>query len=530
MEPLFSLDALWEHQAAENATPEDPALIAVPDTDWLGPDPAPFGTATSSEEYPPATEWPYATALWIRRALVVDGKNGVRLTGRIENACYVYFDGAYIGAINPSNGQRTDVPDWFLIIPAKLATEGTHELALLCLDEIGADSSSTTYVYVEAEYLQPVFPFWPSAPMSETLDWVTDVLISEDGTEDRTKIRVVPRQSMSMSFYIPRPYLRLAANTLYGARNDQWLVPQWQFVQHIGAVAAGSLELTVPSTDTVDFRDQSVILIWESPEKYQIASLDFVADDTTLTLAQITEEFADAYVIPLVAGFASNSPSRTFDGRRASAQIDFVIEDNMEISTAAPTQYLGDDIYFDVGLLDGGKQTESIESDFRLMDNGIGAVSYFSPWLYNRPARVHQMMAEDLADGWALRTWLHRRAGRFRQFWQPSFEADLRVRSTGALTTTLIVDSDDYLRFAEARDHIAVETAAGWLPRHITAAEKIDEDSVQLTLDTSLAINASAIRRVSFLGLKRLDTDRAEIQWIGGNVCKVAVATLEIAP
>lgn len=529
-DPLFEHDALWEYQSVTNETPADPALIVVPAADWLGPVAAPFGNGTPTGGYEVASDWPYDTALWIRRALVVDGLKAVRLTGRIENACYVYFDGAYIGAMNPSNGQRTDVPEWFLIIPADLATEGTHELALLCVDEIGADSGSTTYVYVEAEYLPPVFPFWPSTPMRETLEWVTDVLIAEDGTEDRTKVRVVPRQSMSMSFYIPKPYLRLASNIIYGARNDQWLVPLWQFVQPVGAVAAGALELIVPSTETADFRDQSLVLIWQSPERWQIASVDLVSTATKLTLAQITDEFEDAYVVPLLPGFVSNSPARDFNGRQGRVQMTFVIEDNMEIAVAAPAQYLGNDIYYDVGLLDGDSLNEKIESDFRLLDNSLGAVDYYSPWLYNRPARTHRMMGEDLAEAWDLRSWLHRRAGRFRPFWQPSFEADVRVRSTGALTTTLNIASDDYLRHAADRTHIAVETAAGWLPRAITAAAQIDTDTVQLTLNSSLAINASAIKRVSFLGLKRLDTDRAEIEWVGGHVCKVGVATLEIQP
>lgn len=529
-DPLFQYDALWEYQVVTNETPADPSAVVVPDIDWLGPVQAPFGNSAPADGYPVENGWTAGTALWIRRALVVDGLSAVKISGRIENACYVYLDGVYLGAFNPSNVQRTDSPDWFLIIPQALATEGTHELAVLCLDEIGGEEgSSGTYVYVEAAYLQPVFPFWPSVPLRESLKWVTDVLIAEDGSEDRTNVRVVPRQSFSLSCYIPRPYLRLAANTLYGARNDQWLVPIWPFVQSLGAVDAGEFELTV-STANVDFSDSSLVLIWQSPTLWQIVGVDEVADANTLTLIQPTEAFTDAYVIPLRPGYLAEAPDRDFNGARARVRLEYVIEDNADLTVTAPTQYLGQDIYYDVGLLDGDNLGEKIDSGFRILDNDLGAVAYYSPWLNNRPTRVHRMMGEDLAEAWTIRKWLYRRAGRFRPFWQPSFEADLVVQSTGALTTTLLVDSDGYKRFASARDHIAVQTAAGWLPRAITAVAQIDADTVQLTLDTSLAINASAIERVSFLGLKRLDTDRADFEWVGGHVCTVAVPTVEIEP
>ena len=44
------------------------------------------------------------------------------------------------------------------------------------------------------------------------------------------------------------------------------------------------------------------------------------------------------------------------------------------------------------------------------------------------------------------------------------------------------------------------------------------------------SIPASTIKRISFMGLKRLDTDRVEISYIGGMVSRCGVNTLEIAP
>src|SRR3546814_3068739 len=56
-----------------------------------------------------------------------------------------------------------------------------------------------------------------------------------------------------------------------------------------------------------------------------------------------------------------------------------------------------------------------------------------------------------------------------------SFEADLILQSTGALTTTIQVRSDEYLRYAADRTHIAVETTTGWLARAIRSEEHTSE-------------------------------------------------------
>jgi hypothetical protein len=531
MTKLFAFNAEWQYQTTSNTVPADPAAEIVPAASWLGPSRAPFGTIGDLiTDRGIATAWALDTGLWIRRNVVLDGKAPVLLSGRIENACYIYFDGEYIGAVNPSgSSSRSDTPEWFVIIPQETAGAGTHEIALLCQDEPGTTGGDTTYVYVEAEYLPALFPLWPRAPMSETLEWVTDVNLSEDGSEDRGQMRVNPRQSLDMSFFVPLSLQPLVTNKLYGNRTRQWLVPFWPHVQLLGAVDAGDWSITVP-TPYADFRDYSLLLLWQDPLKWQVLGIDRVTDANTIAITQPTVALDKAYVMPLRRGFLSRTPERRFTGHNASLQLSFTIEDNAALMVSAPTQYLSNDIYTEPGLLDGSRSTEEMVGRLDLFDEDLGRVSYSGSWLFNRPLRTHRMMGDGLEEAWDIREWLHRRAGRYRAFWQPTFEADLKVTSTGALTTALSVRSDDYIRHAGDRSHIAVETAAGWLAREITNAVQISEDVVQLTLSSSLVIDASAILRVSFLGLRRLDADRVEIEWIGGQVCSVSVPTVEIQP
>lgn len=531
---LFDVDALWEYQFADNEVPADPLDGDIPAAGWLGPERAPFGTIGPSfvTDLPATTEWALGDALWLRRALVVDGQAAVVLRGEVKNACFIYLDEVFVGSINPTNAAQ-DVEEFQVVIPQAMLDEGTHQLAILCLD---VDLSDTVWFWASAAYLPAMVPLWAGVPLAETIEWMTAVQVFRNSAEERERMRGSPRHAFRLDCFVPGQFQPRLINMLWGARDEQWLVPTWSQVQHLGAVLAGEMTLDAQTSYSEYYAGQ-LLLLWQSPWVWQVIGIEEVVDANTLALTGPTEAFDDAYVLPVRRGFLASNPGRAFNGRTSRLSATFQIEENRALIVAAPEQYLGEDIYWEEGLLDGDKLEEDIEARMELHDEDLGLVSYYSQWTTNKAARPHRMLADGPEEAWTLREWLHRRGGRERAFWQPSFEMDMRVLSAGALTTTLSVALDDYLRFAwdpddpeKRRDHIAVETATGWLPREITAAIQTGPDQMQLTLSSSLAINASAILRVCFLGLRRLDTDRVDVNWIGGCACSVSVPVLDIHP
>ncbi|MEJ7831347.1 MAG: hypothetical protein WKF79_00395 [Nocardioides sp.] len=527
---LFPVGALWEYQFVANTTPATPATVVPPAAGWTAPAVAPFGTigASFTTNLAVGTPWALGTGLWVRRALVVDGLAPVLLRGQIENACFVYLDGVFIGAVNPTNTQLTGVGLFELVLPRALLTPGSHQLAVLCLDEPGGVGDST-FFWMTAQYLPAMIPLWPGVPMQEGLGWLNEVMISENGSEERERLRNAPRHQYRMTCFVPPGDQQAMVNTLYGARESQWLVPVWSQVQHLGPVLAGLSQLDV-ETAFSEYRAGSLAIIWQSARVWQVVGVERIVSASKLALTNRTEAFTDAWIMPVRKGYLDTDPSRSFNGSKSRLSLVFNVEDNATLTTVAPEQYLGSDIYFEPGLLDGGALEENLTAKMDLVDEGLGPVVYDTPWVYKRPARPHRMMGETPEEAWDIRLWLHRRAGRLMPFWHPSFEADLRVLNTGAITTSLTVASDDYQRWAGARDHIAVETATGWLARAVTASLRVSDATTQLTLNATLGVNAPAIRRVCFLGLRRLNSDRVEISWIGGTVCTCSVPVLDIEP
>lgn len=514
MTKLITYDALWEYQTGDTTALGWPNAETVPVGGWLGPEPGPFGDPGGDyiTDRPAASLWPLNEGLWIRRNVVLDGLAPVLLTGHIENNCYIFWDGEQIAAVNANGAQRPGVPFWAVIVPIELATAGTHEIALLCQDEAATSGTDITYISVEAEYCPPLFPFWPRPGVRETLQWVTEVTILEDGGEDRSQMRLIARDGLGMSVFIPPLYQPLAKNLLRGKRTSRWMVPFWPHLQQIGAVTEDLLTLTC-DPDFRDFRVGEYACLWQSPDDYQLLGIDTIGA-SSITFNQPTRAFTDALLIPVRAAILTGDPSRDIRGWNSAVQVQFMCDGGADWSGDAPDQYLDNDIYFDESLFPGRLPGEEVQGQVGLFDEALGGFDHLSPWIRNRQQRSKGFMAEDLEEGWDIRQFLHRRAGRFRPFWLPSFERDFTVLSTGALTTTLLVRNDEYLQNVNGRTHIAIETAAdGWMARTIEDAAESDPGEIVLTLDSSLDCDASEILRVCWLGLYRLDADRVEINW-----------------
>jgi len=524
---LVEIEAMWSFRPAENVAPADPAAVAVP-TEWLGFGQAPFGTLGSAiVKHPINTVWPVDTGLWIKRDVVVSGLAPLLLSGRVEQAALVYFDGVYIGGVNPANESRTTLPAWYLVVPKSMATEGTHELAILCLDEETTNPGDTSYIYCQAEYLPAFMPLPPRAPVRETLNWKTDVMESFDGSEQRMALRTDARQQLA--YYYPANFKEAARalNIVYGAHAERWLVPLWSEAQLIGAVAAGLSSLAA-TLDPYDFRESSLVLLWETPDHWQILGVDLI--DGALTLVGLTEEFRNAWLMPVRFGRNTGTVPKSTTGYDSEFTLTFDVLDLASVETEAPEQFLGEDIYYDPTLM-GASVKDNLIRRVEVHDEALGVVSWRSPWNHTRVSRPHRVIRVTPEEVRDFRKWLQRREGRYKAFWQPTFECDLRPLSSGVIASNLIVSSDEYKHHASDRLHIAVEVKGGtWYPRTILNALLLDEERTQLNLDAPLNVPASSILRVSYLGLKRLDTDRVEIRWNGGGVAQSEVRVVELTP
>lgn len=375
-----------------------------------------------------------------------------------------------------------------------------------------------------------LIPLQPKRPLVETLEWVTDIVPSYNGGEESNSMRTLPRQAFRTEFTAHPSDSRDVFNTIYGGLVRQWAIPIWAQGQNIGRILEDANEIELDTTFS-DYRVDTPVFLTDGCGQWQFAYIEVVNADS-LELDRSLDAMRVAFAMPVRVGRIVSIPSQQTGGHDSKYVVEYEVDDNIEYEPDAPEQYLSNDIYFESPLLsEGGTITKQFTTQRENFDYKVGIVEEFTPWLNNRVSLPYRVVKTTQAEAWAFRMFLHRRRGKFRPFWLPTFEADLRVISTGALTTTLNVALDSYLPWAQVRTNIAVKKTDGtWLARQITNAEVLIPGVATLTLNASLAINASAIEYISWLGLRRLDADRIEMQYIGNNHCESSFPVIEISP
>ncbi len=377
-------------------------------------------------------------------------------------------------------------------------------------------------------------PIQPIAGVIETLAWYTDLHQSQNGTELSLQLRPFPRQGFQFKFPEQAWQKQSAFNTQYAAIAKPWAIPVWTESQNVGAISASSTSITC-DTDNYDFRTGGLCFLYQDDSHWQLLDLGTVSSgNIDLYSGETTQAYTNAWIMPCRVGRVVGSVTRAATGINNVSSVTFAIDDNAAIpNSSAPTQYLSDDLYTDPPLeSDTGAVSRVVNTRIDITDYDLGPVTQRAPWLFNRVDYQRNVLCATPAEVRTFKQWLQRRAGRLKRFWEPSFDNDLRKQSTGTVTTSFLAANDGVSDWAAlGRSHVAFELSdSTWLVRALTSITVISDLQVQLNFAASLAVPASSIRRVSWLGLKRLNADQIELNWQGGGIMQSHIMVTELSP
>lgn len=376
------------------------------------------------------------------------------------------------------------------------------------------------------------FPYIFQPTMQETLAWNTQIFTSINGTEQRVKLRDKPRQSFSGDISLISNEISRASNLFYANRHRSWAVPIWS--ESVGGVSVSANDITINlDTRYSDFRANSLGIIWLNSRTFDIVEISAVTS-TSITLARaVGRVYGSAIIAPVRTCDMISNPTRNSTGHNGGIQYAFEVIDNAELAAQASAQQFNNtDVFLEEPLLAGDAVNDQYIRAINTVGFNTGIVSRNSYWSNTKIDRQFNLLLEGLENIWSFRLWLHRRSGRLRPFYMPSFENDLRlIQDTGALTTSLEVRSDSISNFVDSRDNIAIRTTSNnWLFRAVNTYQVNAEGNTTVTFSAPLNIDASEVDVVSFMGLKRLNSDNITLNWIGNDVVETTIPILEIEP
>jgi hypothetical protein len=372
-----------------------------------------------------------------------------------------------------------------------------------------------------------VLPYQAISGFKETLESACEVLTMNDGTEQRIQHRQRPRQTFNGSYHVPSNEVGRADNILYGWLGKRWAIAVWSESQ---LVSFSSTDTIPCVTGNTDIRVGGLVMIWASESKYEVIEVAVINSGSIILTRPTVQDYPRAMLMPVRSGLAGESMKIIKSGTDAMVQAEFEVTDNALLASTAPAQYLGEDIYFDQMLMGDSGFTDEYRNRVDRVDFGT-TIETYTPWKNRKIGRsVHYVFA-DRNESWTFRQWAHRRDGKQKPYWIPTFESNFILAMSGPVGTQLVVVGNDYRGLAEDRKHLAIELDDGtWRACAVTGTAVIDANTFSIAIDINLGVDATRLRRVSYLGLKRLDTNSVEIEWIGNAVGVADVPIVEIAP
>ena len=370
-----------------------------------------------------------------------------------------------------------------------------------------------------------VFANEPQRPVSEELIWLTDILESYNGTEQRVALRSIPRQVFQYIYQMhDKAERQNAINALYGNIGRNFAVPVWTDQKPLLAdINAGVFSIPV-NTSLADFRIGGTAILWNSYNNFDVVDITGVNSLSLdiLRATSLAHSAIDTLVIPMQIVFADDTAqvSRTGNGYhtidmrwRSSEYKDLATDTGLTLYKSMP-------VFIDTNFLGSDSREEPFGGNAEFLDTNVGVFSVIRK-SFPKLDFKKRWEPETAAQVWALRLLIHALRGRQRSFWLPTYRNDFTLTEViGAADTVLSVERSGYPRYLTLNEpikHIAIMLKNGttYYREIINASDTGAVDNLTIDANLGSTIQIADVARISYLVRCRLNTDTVRIDHTG---------------
>jgi hypothetical protein len=390
------------------------------------------------------------------------------------------------------------------------------------------------------------FSFEPNwrEPVIESLEWLTDVLTSHSGKEQRIALRTNPRRAIKYLYTLD--YQNKVSNFesyLWGWQHRVFAVPVWtDWIRPTTLIPTGAMTINVV-TSLRDFANTRLAIIWRDFLNYEVVEIQSLTA-STLVLAkatiynwEITDRIIPVRLARLDKTISIDRPTSNI----AEASVTFTMEpitatDTTRLGTSIWQQYQGLDV-LNVPVNSTEKVSEEYTREMVVFDNKKG--SWNTLTLSDGPTAVRPY-------SWLLKTrqeimnflaFLEVHKGKQVPFWMPTWSKDIELmQNISSSDTTILIKKINYTKMIDVhpnrRDLAFYPTNSSLIPivKRITSCVEVTGGNELLTIDTSFGVAKliTDFRAISFLTLGRFDQDNFELTWRSDSIMEVSTSIREV--
>jgi len=369
--------------------------------------------------------------------------------------------------------------------------------------------------------------FAPGGDVVETMEWLTDVLGSKTGEEQRRRLRESPRMRLEfegLESGAPRRWMETQLQANGGGR---WDVPLACDTLVLSApLPAGSGVVPIAVNGRRFAAGGRALLAGAEPRPFEVVQIAGV-DPDGLTLVEPTnlDWPSGARLVPLEVGRFSEVPSLqrfTSDDVPVSLSWDLLEDIDWPASAGSAT-------YREYPVLEWrpvwtADPEHQAERSLDIVDELTGAPAVFDLPGMPLQRQVLQYVLTNRTEIGAFRGLLFALAGRWASIWIPSWAHDLRVVFPVA-AEAVVMDVEwcglsDWPLAVNRRD-VRLELVDGSvLYRRLTDVVQISDSIERVTLDAALGLSVQPkdVAMLSFMALARQDTDINVLRWWDADV------------
>lgn len=368
----------------------------------------------------------------------------------------------------------------------------------------------------------PVFlprPNWKNG-VTERLEWLTDVLSSETGAEQRRKLRQYPRRSLEASFNCFGNARNLIDSYLSGVGHRNGLVPLWWDETPIDSVYAGSIDIFGDFRRREFFANDVVIIRRDGAFDYELNIIAEKSDTKLVLLYGVQKETTGATITPLRVG-------RILEQMAGTQLTDEVRQYQLRFYTVEAAAYTTDwtfPIYARTNLPVMSWQpnySEQIDLTYDRVtfewDNAVGNLYQVDP---SASATTGQKFGFTLYGRDAMHDFkcnIYKMSGRWRELHVPTHHNEFELsRDIDGSQGALVVSRMGYNQYRTddqpVRRDILIELYDGRQLMNTIISSRVVEDEEWLFLSETIAsVPMTQVRRISYMPRSRLDIDAIEI-------------------
>lgn len=373
------------------------------------------------------------------------------------------------------------------------------------------------------DYELPVWgirPNW-SDPVIETLEWLTDVLTSRSGAEQRISNRLAPRRTVEAR-YNPHENERTFVDlVMHKLARGEWMFPLWFDRSDLTATAVAATSRIDCETQYREFFAGGMAYLVGpdtfSGEAVRISAVDSTGLDLAVPLDK--EWPAGTKIHPLRRGRFEAPTQELITSRLAETSLRFeIVEDNNISDSGAWSTTHSDGL----PVLDREPEwSENMEIDLSWLGDefdpgfGIKRVTDTAGRAFRQHG--HSFIIVGAKERFEHRQMLYRLNGRQKPIWVPTYADDIEVIVDAASSATALDVSQCGLAYiggpTDGRDHLYFSD--GQIAEITDATLLSGPARERLTLASGLTSAASAGDRASFIEKCRLAQDSIEIEHLG---------------